>query len=294
MPDRSLLFEQLHELELALQPVISLERQVDWIAQCSNLTSLRWSAGDGPSAVLEDFILYLAKGAWPNLCELTLNGFNTTEAQTTQLIEGMQQVIVFKVFSCDFGLLSLVALGSHFLGLEKLDINNSRTTTGSIVPEILASCPQLESLSVGRVKSQYIVHGQPWACVRSMKTLRICVILPQSCEDANHHQRDVLKRMSQLINLNYLDLTDACKPRSHVKYLDLRLKKGLGQLASLKLLMCLVVSSSHQRLEAKDVEWMTKSWRRLKAVHGSLNPDKNIELNAMLSASGIHYIVKTT
>jgi len=82
--------------------------------------------------------------------------------------------------------------------------------------------------------SQDIVQGRPWVCEPKL-SLNV-IISPD--QDADHHQRLILERVSRLANLK--DLTLHHVPRvGEIAQLSLQLGKGLEQLSTLKSLSTL-------------------------------------------------------
>lgn len=251
-PDRSIAFERLRELRVGIKSGISSKDQMNWVAQCPNLTSLMWSCQDvTASDLIEGLTSRLVAGAWPKLCELDLLDFDASDAQLSRIISNMQRVTVLGVSKCEFGPLSLQALRPHFPVLRKLDIATGPNQTGPMVPEILASCPQLEILFADRVMSQDILEGRPWVC-HSIETMFVSFGITPG-RDRDLHQQQVLERLSQLTNLERLCLTCDDDVQDEMN-LDLRLEKGLDQLATLKKLRKLALYSGNQHMSVIDVE----------------------------------------
>jgi hypothetical protein len=249
LPAKSTAFERLQYFYLSLKSQNSLERQLDWITQCPNLSFLNWARR---RSVLEgDIALRFIPGtyAWPSLHELRLVGFNLIDAQLGRIIGAMQDLRMLDVSGGELGSHCLKSLRPHFQSLRSLDIATCNITAPSLVPDILASCPYLKSLSIGSVMSQDILDGQPWICEQSLEVLFASFGLTP-LQDTDYHQRQVIQRISRLANLKELTLAHDRDGAS----LDLRLESGLEQLATLKRLEKLWLYSTTQRLSVQDVE----------------------------------------
>ncbi|KAF9348420.1 hypothetical protein BGX34_002493 [Mortierella sp. NVP85] len=281
LPTKSTTFERLQYLYLSLKSQNSLERQLDWIAQCPNLRFLNWARRR--SVLEEDITLRFIPGtyAWPSLHELRLVGFNFMDAQLGRIIGAMRDLSMLDVSGGELGFHCLKSLCPHFQSLRSLDIATCNITAPSLVPDILASCPHLKSLSIGSVMSQDILDGQPWICEQSLEVLFASFGLT-SHQDTDYHQRQVIQRISRLTNLKELTLAHDQDDAS----LDLRLENGLQQLVTLKRLEKLWLYSTTQRLSVQDVEWMISNWKNLTEV-GLYNLGDNEELAAMFRAAGI-------
>jgi len=266
MPDRSLAFGRLKELTIAANPMIMLNQQLDFITQCPNLTYLHWKPWERISPdVVGRFASHLAGGGMPNLRTLHSTDLVASDVHLSKIISGIRQLWDLGTPGCEPGQLSFTALRSHFSWLRKLDIkgnpNHTLSFTGPMVQEILASCPLLETLLADQIASQDILDGQPWACDRSMKDLTLWfVITPGQDEDVDFHQRHVLERISQLSNLESLCLFSDNRSTDVIN-LDLRLEKGLGQLATLKRLKRVSFLDNTQNMSHADVEVMYPSRR---------------------------------
>ncbi|KAK3814218.1 MAG: hypothetical protein J3Q66DRAFT_411828 [Benniella sp.] len=154
--------------------------------------------------------------------------------QLSQIVNGMQQVKSLGVHKYTFGALSLTALRPHFSILRQLKLESAVFETGpSIIPDVLASCPQLEILIAGEVTSEDILQGPPWVCERTLKTLHVGIII-SSGEDMDHQQRLVPERISRLCYLEDFSLLGGSPGRAEARIRLLHLGKGLEYLATLK------------------------------------------------------------
>jgi hypothetical protein len=201
---------------------------------------------------VDEFVMHFTTGAWSKLCGLNLRGFTVSDEQLARMIEGMQKVLMLDLPGCAFGQLSLKALHRHFPYVRHLNIFYTGAPTSSMVLEILASCPRLEFLITDVIMSQDLLDSPTWACEHSMKTLEASFRITPD-KDSDDHQRRVLGRLSRLVNLESLCLHNF-HTQGDTKFLDLRVEKGLDQLATLKRLKDLIVHNYAQELTAIDIE----------------------------------------
>ncbi|KAK3810291.1 MAG: hypothetical protein J3Q66DRAFT_443809 [Benniella sp.] len=281
LPDRSITFDRLQRLRLWLKSQNLIGYQLEWIIRCPNLTSLNWcysSEGQLTSWFMGRFV----PGTWPQLSELVLVGIELTDAQLAQVIGAMQNLKSLRIQECEVGSRFLEALRRHSQTLISLNTTHCEVLTQSLVPEILASFPHLESLYVERVMVQEIIDGLPWVCEHSLKVLRIGISFP--CNQDTDYQRQVFQRISRLTNLK---LTLDCG-RGIDKSLHLSLDNGLDQLATLKQLEKLSLLFRPEPLSVRDAEWMINNWKNLKKVEGYFSYDMEL-LESMFSAAGIKF-----
>jgi hypothetical protein len=256
LPNKSMKFERLRKLELAPRRGHSLELWQEFITQCPGLTSLGWGCGGGESVAMDNFIAQLAKGTWPNLCELRLSCLCPPDERLGQILNVMPQVKSLDTHGSTFGPLSLAALRPHFSILRQLKMEYSRYPEAAqlAIPEILASCPQLEILVAGEVTARNILQGQPWVCERTLKTLHLCVIISPG-QDTDHQQQHVLERISRLYNLENFGLLHGTGTSDEgITHISLELGKGLEHLSTLKKLRRLLLGSRSILMAEADVE----------------------------------------
>ncbi|KAF9363073.1 hypothetical protein BGX34_004962 [Mortierella sp. NVP85] len=256
LPGKSMKFERLLRLNVSLQSEHTYDQVLDWITQCPNLTELHWGYTKRRTAPCDTFANRVANGTWPGLNELRLKHFYQQEANPARIAQGMRQIRTLCMNGYRFGMTCLTALRPHFDTLRVLNIKFDSSVAGPAFSEILASCPHLEDLTLSRVTSQDIIQGRPWVCGRSMRVLRLNVMISPG-QDTDRHQQLVLERVSQLVNLvsltldHYSSLQSAC--------LCLRLGKGLEQLSTLKHLMRLSIINYHYELAQADVQETIKA-----------------------------------
>ncbi|KAK3810268.1 MAG: hypothetical protein J3Q66DRAFT_352662 [Benniella sp.] len=236
LPDKSMRFERLLTLEMEFRSVHPSEEQLDFIIRCPKLTKLDWSEETERRSplVLDAFADHVANGAWPGLTRLRLGHDYPPnwDAQFAKIIQGMRQICMLDISGPILGSYNFKALRPHFHTLRRLNIEFGSTVTGSATPEILASCPCLEEFTILGAMSQDIVQGRPWVCEHSMTNLYLNVIISPG-QDADHHQRLILERVSRLVNLEKLAV-DHLLHGVEGAQLGLHLGKGLEQLSTLK------------------------------------------------------------
>ncbi|KAI8348082.1 hypothetical protein B0O80DRAFT_186752 [Mortierella sp. GBAus27b] len=252
-PDKSITFSRLLDLNVSLKTPHPFELQVGWARQCPNLTSLRLASWmQGYQEELDEFAGSFTLNTWPELRVLQMRGLCASDKQLAQAIGSMQQATAIEVSGCEFGELSFKVLRRHFASLRTLDISKSKSVTSLMALEILTSCPQLDSLHTRRIMSQDVMESPPWVCCRSIRTLRASFMITPG-QDADVQQDHVLKRLSNLVNLEFLELIGD-EYDQHTKILDLRLEKGLGQLATFRRLWHLGLQNYGQRMTSIDVK----------------------------------------
>ncbi|KAK3810284.1 MAG: hypothetical protein J3Q66DRAFT_391404 [Benniella sp.] len=234
--------------------------------------------GQPTSQLMKHFV----RGTWPHLSELILGGIGFTDAQLAQVIGAMQDLKTLSVRHCKVGSSFLKALRPHSQTLTTLSMTFCEVSMPSLVPEIMASFPHLESLYAEAVTSQDFIDGPPWVCEHSLKVLGIEVSF--SLNQGADYQRQVLQRISRLANLKGLLLD---RGRRIEKGLDLRLENGLEQLATLKRLEKIEVHYRMEPFSECDVEWMINNWKSLKEVARYFRQKNKEELLSMFTAAGI-------
>ncbi|KAF9363074.1 hypothetical protein BGX34_004963 [Mortierella sp. NVP85] len=268
LPDKSMRFERLNVLELSFRSAHPLEEQLDLIIRCPKLTKLDWSEERERRSllVLDAFVNHVANGAWPKLTRLRLEHDCPPDwdAQLAKIIQGMRQIHVLDIGGPCLGSHIFTALRPHFHILRKLDIGFDPSVTGSATPEILASCPCLEEFTMFRVMSQDIVQGRPWVCEHSMTNFVLNVIISPG-QDADHHQRLILERISRLVKLEKLTLHHIPHVGESTQ-LGLQLGKGLEQLNTLKSLRSLKLLLYVHEVSTAEAQWMIDNWKCLKHV----------------------------
>ncbi|KAK3810298.1 MAG: hypothetical protein J3Q66DRAFT_352719 [Benniella sp.] len=285
LPVQSITFDRLKclGLGLSLKPRNARERQLDFIIQCPNLTLLDWIYLDRELARGYTGRFKPGTCVWPNLREFSLYGYYFTDEQLALTIGAMRDLKTLEIIGSEVGFSFLAALRPHFPSLRSLNMIDCHDITRTIVPEVLTSCSELETLGVGDVLSQDIIDSPPWICESSLKVLTVAFQFPY--DNTDHHQRQVLQRISRLTNLKKVTLCPVYDPDQC--FLDIRLEKGLELLTTWKQLEKLSFYAGFHHLSARDVEWMIDNWKNLKEVDGYFNQGNSDELTAMFQSAGI-------
>lgn len=290
LPDRTMTFDRLETLSVALRSGAQFESQLDWFAQCPNLTSLSWwLLRLQRTSALDSFAERLGTGFLPELRRIHLRWARLTDELLSRIIKEMGRIESMAGVR-DFGRLSMAALRHHFHNVKVLDIGLISPPTSPMIIEFLTSLPKLEELSVGELgvlMGKDIIRSSHWACKESLKVLSVRIAIPAD-QHRDSHQEQILERLSELKNLEQLRLLSPLITK-HATGLDLRLGKGLEMLWTLKKLRGLNLDDASQHMTTPDVKWMIARWKRLTIMRGKLKSEQREELSRMLLAAGIQY-----
>ncbi|KAF9105962.1 hypothetical protein BGX27_009393 [Mortierella sp. AM989] len=290
------IFSKVQELYVILKSGGELDGHLKMLACFPNLTSLAWSTDSFQGAIafpLDGFAEMMALGAWSQLQQLFVSRCQAEDEILALIISSMTRVKKLHVRGADFGSIALEALRPHFPFLEALDISSnpeSPAKTGHAVIEILTHCPKLEILGADRVLGWHIQEGDNWVCKDTLKLIQLCFQLSQAVEPKSREQDIILGKLSELKNLEVLNVTNNEIPSCDLKStLDLRVQKGLNRLATLGYLREFVFDYTKQWMEMEDIEWMLIHWPNLESVQGAPNEDEDvsIKLRAILHNRGI-------
>ncbi|KAF9096568.1 hypothetical protein BGX27_001106 [Mortierella sp. AM989] len=252
--------------------------QLQFIRQCPNLEDLFWRVGK-ESKVLDEFASDIEHGLWRNLETLDLDHCRGDE-YSSRILDHILRITKVNARWRQFGPLSFRSLQHHFSTLKKV---NCPEATGSMILEMLCSCPLLEDFTAGSLDAKNIENSPPWVCI-SMKRLHLRFDFDKS---EGHLKPLVFKHLSVMINLEAIRIGGLGyyhTPPPIETRLDMRLMKGLGSLSRWKNIRSIDLSETMQSMEEADVRWMISNWRRAEFIHGKLNQDPQINdnLRAML------------
>ncbi|KAF8925397.1 hypothetical protein BGZ58_000839 [Dissophora ornata] len=291
--DTSLIFANMKNLKMSLVIGLSHDCQLDILVRMPRLTQLNWIslAFSGNDAAMDQFVQLVVKGAWPELQGLQFGISMVSEVALATILNSTPRITMLSVPKVAFSTLPQSALQRHFPWLKTLEFSTLTTSTSGFVAEILASCPQLESLmtnSVMRVMAQDIIDGRVWACQNSLRVLRLFFLMSDEPTMAARQQEGILARLSECKRLRSLDVGKSDGLYTEHS-LDFRLEKGLGQLAKLSMLEDIAFAGTVQRMNREEVEWMIQSWKGLASVKGMLNEDRSemMDLQMMFHVVGI-------
>ncbi|KAF9963193.1 hypothetical protein BGZ65_005288 [Modicella reniformis] len=248
----------------------------EWFMKCPNLVNLNWKHsmffGDDSLSVLP------IGGAWPHLETLRLDG---SKIDLAKFLCNMSKPRELHVAQTGFSNMSFEVLQPRLGALRKIDFPNATqrlnpNVTGRMIHEILCSNPQLQALSGCRVKAtDFLDDRRPWVCGSSLRFFKIYFVFPQDGDDTTDLQRTIFRRLSTLTSLEVLDVSGALRleDEGDKDGLDLRLKSGLGELSTLRLLKQLCFERTKQLMGEEDVIWISKHWERLQLFQGIMNED---------------------
>ncbi|KAG0297844.1 integrin subunit alpha 8 [Dissophora globulifera] len=298
--------------------------EVEIIRRCPNIQMLRWPAYH----TTNKFIRLLVEGTWPALDSMEASFGDGLDAIQAMIICGLKKISFWKVHT--FGHLSFQALRNHFVTLVELDfaICILEGSAGTMLQEILSSCPLLQIVDWPRVKAAELVPGRPWVCAKLLILTMSVVFERGEIEDLQPLVCEQLSRLTALVELNLygiagiedqefdfeevepgvedaepdvegvedaVDLVDIdCDDRDFLPYqrsFDFRLGAGLEKLATLQSLVNLNFDCTRQRMSENDVGWMIDHWKELDHICGQLNEDADTErhLSRMLRQAGIDH-----
>ncbi|KAI8601305.1 hypothetical protein EDD21DRAFT_374797 [Dissophora ornata] len=289
-PPAAVILLKLQDIQISTEYGLSHDRQLDLMARAPQLIHLCWHC---PTlsiciAITDQLTQYSTRGTWPHLQRLDLGRSMASDTQLSLIVSKMYCVTELSVMTARFGLFCLAALRPHFPWLNILHISKSLHSTGEFIPEILASCPHLESLKADTVLALEIIKGRRWVCQRSLKVLSLFFQMALKQSAAPYEQQGVFERLSECINLRQLNVS--CQIGGPLRRsLDFRLKKGLAKLGRLKQLEVVGFSNTLQEMDSEDVAWMIKNWVNVNFVRGTFNEDfgKTLDMQAMFHAAGI-------
>ncbi|KAG0220457.1 hypothetical protein BGX31_011006 [Mortierella sp. GBA43] len=185
--------------------------------------------------------------------------------------------------------------------------------TSKMIHQIMTNCPNLTTLRATRLEACDILGTARYqrpirGFARDQKTIIDKITDPQPpqqlpqdwiCTNMEHldifigglqgtprewHNR-VFRQLAKLTKLRKLcvgpseQLVDPQKVPESGGGLDLRLKAGLGALASLTQLRELKFHGLKQQLEEEDVRWMLNAWPKLRRVDGLMSYYRGVERN---------------
>ncbi|KAG0229170.1 hypothetical protein BGX31_006298 [Mortierella sp. GBA43] len=186
----------------------------------------------------------------------------------SQIIDKMRCITGLSVSGTHFNTQSMSALQTHFHCLRRLNIASifevDDITYNEFTVEVLKSCPQLERLKAKGLPADYLMDNTPWACETTLRILEVNFEINPRPGGGGPQQMAIMGRLSKLVNLERLDMSDNWKWR------PIQLSYGLKKLATLTKLQELVLPKESQLLTFDDVEWMIEHWRNLKSIQGAV------------------------
>jgi hypothetical protein len=240
--------------------------QLSLIRQCPELRRLQWC----PRLValnVRMFIPNMMRSTWPMLEDLQWENAEVSDQALSRIIGNMQRVTGFCAATTYFNVQSMSALRNHFHCLRRLNITGilgdvDDNIFNEFTIEVLKSCPQLESLKARAISADCLMDNAPWACEITLRILEVSFEIKPGPDGDASQQEAVMERLSRLVNLERLDVSNNRNWRST------QLSRGLKKLATLTELQDIVFPKECQLLSLDDVEWIIEHWRNLKSIQG--------------------------
>ncbi|CAO3566117.1 unnamed protein product [Mortierella alpina] len=315
-------FMNLHHIRLQELVRLTSAEQLRFLCQCPEARTLTWHATTTSSKFpSEEAKVLLQTTVWPHLHSLDLM-ITRVEDEDLQVIlnsigevgpEGCLQrlTVPMTVSAIHAG----DSLRRHFGSLRSINLQNGLTS--AMAQEIMASCPELESITGTCILAEDILKGRPWVC-RRLHTFDLCILVASTSalEPPSHQEngqgwgqetaskpqsgidRVVFERLALLPRLQQL-LTDPPKyarpPGFELSGRPLRwnIEAGLDQLAGLTRIRRIHLDRPESHLEISDMAWMLKHWPRLKTIGGLQNHRSNPNLAALIDMMKDHNIVSS-
>ncbi|KAG0212014.1 hypothetical protein BGX31_001571 [Mortierella sp. GBA43] len=282
-PDRSLVFERIQHLYLSSYFSFGF----GWIRQCPNLATLYCDIDFYSKDIVDSLTECVTSGPFPKLHGLKLVGEVVVDEQLAGMISGMHQATVIITPECSYGPLSFAALRRHIPFLRFVDVHGTHKDIASAVAiELLSSCPQLEYLVCEDLKSQDVLKSLPWVCAGSLKAFQAILYITKD-EDEIRQQGRCLEKISQLVNLEHLNISVFLEINETDPPLGQGMGEGLKHLASLRKLERLNLRGLE--VTAQEVQWMINNLKSLKFVGGTLSWTNDRTLSRMFQDAGITY-----
>ncbi|KAF9372390.1 hypothetical protein CPC16_002453 [Podila verticillata] len=183
-----------------------------------------------------------------------------------------------------FGPRAMTSLTQHYSTLVEIRI--VQCVGGSSVPDLLALCPNLQTMvssDTRSIETEQISTNpalnfidwdpitnslRPWACESCLKTLVMRITdIPLQENEAYPGQREnlhtgVYSRLARLTQLEELSLGHPLVGRLHARHIpfSLTVASGLAKLAGLKKMRILRTDGLNHDMSKKDLEWILQNW----------------------------------
>jgi hypothetical protein len=286
------LFTRLRILSISYIHRLRYSKQLAVILHCPKLEFFEWKSPRLGMRILIQQPIH--KDRWPPLDNLSIPD-EPSDADCALAIERigsrLGKFTFLDLHGGTIGSEAIKSLGPHFGSLVEICLFRA---TSSAVRDVLCSCPMLETLWAPEILAKDIAGGGPWIC-RQLRNLSTSFCFKESEQNL---QPVVFERLSALVRLRFLDMSDPCDDEGGEDgELEFRLDCGLAQLASLKELRAVGFSTERygvlqaRRLGANDIEWMMDNWKNLKGICGCLNRDPKVraQLKDQIEHLGILY-----
>ncbi|KAF9352243.1 hypothetical protein BGX26_009910, partial [Mortierella sp. AD094] len=275
------------------------EQQLKLLVLCPNLRSLYWRRSTyGRQFLMDEWVSHMESGMWPLLTSLDVSGYEFHDKGLSRFINSSPLPFEkFLVERTGFGPLaynSLISTERQYNHIQELNIYGCREVKSPMIQKFMTTMPVLRYFSAGRLLATDILdapgldrdgddHGQEWIC-KNIRTLILCIDMGlesglRSSEYAER-QRHVYRRLSELKFLEILHVDRrlaSYELGKIVRSLDIRLRDGLGQLASLDRIREFLFAPQ-ESMTLGEIEWMISTWKSLKVVSGSLSYNRKTQI----------------
>ncbi|KAG0274965.1 hypothetical protein BGZ95_009305, partial [Linnemannia exigua] len=286
---------RLHEIHM-----VEPEEQLLFMKLCPNLKSLYWRrSGFTIKFPIQQATKHLLAGAWQHLHSLELFGDIMEDEDLAGLLRGMSRVESWRMARTNFGPAALFAMERHFSTIRQLDLRACESLTSPMIQHLLCSIPTLEYFLADRLCAHHILQDPIWPCSPRLKTLRVFIDMDVTKDvtsaEFKAQELAVFDRLSMLKELSVLQISrNIAGPvqSTGMRALRLKVSAGLTRMGSLRQLEELSFIPG-QQMEEEDVEWILKSFPRLKIMSFYMNSyDKNEQLLNSMKAWGKSEIVR--
>ncbi|KAF9915539.1 hypothetical protein BX616_005936 [Lobosporangium transversale] len=308
---------------------MKFDDQLELLKLCPNIRSILWRGIRFKAYFgVEQFRDGIIAGRWPHLNALDVIGNEFDDEGLAGIVGGLRTSLdKLLVKATGFGPQTLEALmmatmattamdhqqpqpqlqiqrHQHYLHIRELEIYACPAVTSDMIQRILVNMPSLEYFSgdrlcvadmLGKPSSNFPDNGQIWGCDKRLRVLKLCIDMDIHADPTTPEYRAQQERVYQQLGaLHQLETLEVTRflvnmpPSFKTRKLDHRLSAGLSHLASLRRLKKFLFIAG-QELGVAEIEWMTKSWRRLEAISRYLHPNDltNTSLTNYLTRCGV-------
>ncbi|KAF9573865.1 hypothetical protein EC968_007822 [Mortierella alpina] len=267
------------------------------IADCPRLEYLDWSTESFSVPLMELFSNLIVAGTWPLLEKLNLS-LRCYQHFLVEILQHTRKPLkVMNIYHRGY----MLYLGEdtfrilkerHFQALQEVDFTFvcSELVQGSMLQDVLASCPSLEIVRALLLDAAAVKEDKrPWLCLglkEFIMSIDITTGLPEASRESVQEQRleqsrAVYAQLARLKQLQYLSLqpTQTRRQTINKECLCLRLKMGLDLLATLTRLEVIHLFGN-QDMDRNDVRWMVEHWESLRVVSGGLLNGNKVDKRA--------------
>ncbi|KAG0344452.1 hypothetical protein BG004_004473 [Podila humilis] len=269
-----------------LEPHLALEEitmqspaHVSIIHRSPNLRKFSWLAIGYTSQIAKLLFSLVGGGSMARLDSMEV--MSISDDVLAFLLQSMHHVCQVAIYQGGIGPLSckLLSRPQNLEHLESLRIGIANTVPQGFTSLILASCPRLLEIRIGKVSAEEIIAGAAWVChdlwffgvaiIVGTTTSGTCLPsrLPPDPDLRATQTRAIFQRLSQLTCLTELFIPENLDSTFQGdRSLDLSLERGLDLLAPLTRLRVVDFAGNQGGLEPTELNWMRRHWKRLEKV----------------------------